>query len=84
MKQQARGIQYTLRGVPSEVDHALRKKATQRNLSLNQIILEELTAVTTGSRKRADFRDVTGQWTPDPAFDEIIASQRRIDPKKWK
>jgi hypothetical protein len=53
-------------------------------VSLNQIIIEELTAVTTGARKRADFHDVTGRWTPDPAFDEIVASQRQIDPDKWK
>jgi hypothetical protein len=81
---QARDIQYTVRGIPQEVDRALRKKTAQRKLSLNQVVVEELTAVTTGVRKRADFRDITGQWTPDPAFDEIIASQRQIDPDKWK
>jgi hypothetical protein len=84
MKQQARYIQYTVRGIPREVDRALRRKAAQRKLSLNQVIVEELTAVTTGARKRADFHDIAGKWTPDPAFDEIIASQRQIDPDKWK
>jgi len=84
MKPQARDTQYTVRGVPQEVDRALRKKAAQRRSSLNQVIVEELTAVTTGVRKRADFRDVVGQWTPDPAFDEIVATQRQIDPDKWK
>ncbi len=77
-------MQYTVRGVPPEVDRALRKKAARRKLSLNQIIVEELTAVTTGLRKRADFNDVAGQWTPDPAFDEIIDAQRQIDSDKWK
>jgi len=43
-----------------------------------------LTAGTTGVRKRADFHDVAGQWTPDPAFDEVIASRRQIDPDQWK
>ena len=84
MKPQARKVQYTIRGVPAEVDRALRGKAARRKLSLNQIIIEELTAVTTGLRKRADFHDIAGQWTPDPAFDEIIAHQRQIDPDKWK
>lgn len=84
MKEQAPDVQYTIRGVPPEVDRALRKKAARRKLSLNQMIIEELTAVTTGVRKRADFHDIAGQWTPDPAFDEIIASQRQIDPDKWK
>jgi hypothetical protein len=84
MKRQAREIQYTIRGIPQEVDRALRRKATQRKVSLNQIIVEELTAGTTGVRKRADFRDIAGQWTPDPAFDEIIATLRQIDPEKWQ
>ena len=76
MKRQAQRIQYTVRGIPQEVDRALRRKAAQRNPSLNQVIVEELTAGTIGERKRADFHDVAGQWTPDPAFDEIIAAQR--------
>lgn len=84
MKRQARGIQYTLRGVPTEVDRALRKKAAQRKQSLNQVILDELAAATTGARKRADFQDLVGRWVPDPAFDEILAGQRKIDPKRWK
>lgn len=84
MKPEARDIQYTVRGVPLEVDQALRRRAIQRKLSLNQVIVEELTAGTTGLRKRADFRDVVGRWTPDPAFDEIIAAQRQIDPDQWK
>ena len=84
MRRQALDVQYTVRGVPQEVDRALRRKAAKRNLSLNQIIVEELTAATTGVRKRADFHDVTGKWKPDPDFDEIIATQRQIDPDKWK
>jgi len=83
MRQQAPQIQYTVRGVPQEVDRALRRKAAKRKLSLNQIIVEELTAATTGVRKRADFHDVVGKWTADPEFDEIIAAQRQIDPDKW-
>jgi len=84
MKQQAHDIQYTVRGIPQEVDRALRRKAAYRKLSLNQVIVEELTAGTVGARKRADFHDVAGQWMPDPAFDEIISAQRQIDPDKWK
>lgn len=84
MKTQARDIQYTIRGIPPEVDRALRQKAAQRKQSLNQVIVDELTEVTSGKRKRADFSDVLGMWTPDAAFDEIVASQRQIDPDKWK
>lgn len=84
MKSQADPIQYTVRGVPPEVDHVLRQKAAQRKQSLNQVILDELTVATVGHKQRADFSDLVGQWTPDPAFDEIVASQRQIDWDKWK
>jgi hypothetical protein len=83
MKQKPSSIQYTIRGIPKDVDLALRKKAATRKQSLNQIILEELTTATIGKPLREDFSDLTGRWTPDPAFDEILASQRRIDPGKW-
>jgi hypothetical protein len=84
MKRQAREHQYTVRGIPPEVDRALRRKAAHRNQSLNQVIVDELIAATTGSRRRADFTDLVGQWTPDASFDEILTAQRQIDPDKWK
>jgi hypothetical protein len=84
MKKQARDLQYTIRGIPPEVDRVLRRKAAHRKQSLNQLIVDELTAATTDVRKRENFHDVAGQWTPDSAFDEILATQRQIDPDKWK
>jgi len=83
MKEQA-NIQYTIRGVPAEVDRALRQRAAHRKQSLNQLLVEELTAATLGEKPRADFTDLVGRWTPDSAFDEILASQRQIDWDKWK
>jgi hypothetical protein len=84
MKKPAKDIQYTIRGIPPEVDSVLRRKAAKRHQSLNQVIVDELTAATAGLRKREDFRDVVGQWTPDPAFDEVLATQRQIDLDKWR
>ena len=84
MKRQAESMRYTVRGIPSEVDRVLRQKASQRKQSLNQVILDELTVATIGGRRRADFSDLVGRWTPDPAFDEILAAQRQIDQDKWK
>ncbi len=84
MKEHAESIQYTIRGVPPEVDRKLRQKAARRKQSLNQVILEELVRATEGQTKKASFADLVGTWTPDPEFDEIIASQRRIDWEKWK
>jgi hypothetical protein len=83
MSKQAQ-IQYTIRGVPREVDRVLRRKAAQRKQSLNQVILDELTKTAIGSLQRADFSGLVGRWIPDPGFDEIMAAQRRIDRDKWK
>ena len=77
-------MQYTIRGVPAEVDRVLRQKATKRKQSLNQVILDELALATVGPAKKETFTDLVGEWTPDPGFDEIIAAQRRIDRQKWK
>ena len=77
-------VQYTIRGVPKEVDRILRTKAAQLKISLNQLVVNELTHATIGRPRKADFSALVGQWTPDPEFDEIIASQRQIDWDKWK
>ena len=66
------------------MDRVLRQRARQRGESLNQVLVDELTVATIGHPKRADVTDLVGKWTPDAAFDEILASQRRIDPDKWK
>ena len=84
MGQQAKSVQYTIRGIPREVDRALRQKAARKKQSLNQVILDELTMATTGKKKYADFSDLVGGWVPDPGFDETIRSQRQIDWDKWK
>jgi plasmid stability protein len=81
MKTQA---SYTIRGVPPEVDRALRKKAAQQKRSLNQIVVDELTRATVGRTKKSDFSNLVGKWTADPGFDETIAAQRQIDLDKWK
>lgn len=77
-------IHYTIRGVPPEVDRALRLKAAQQRQSLNRVVLDELTRALIGRPVKADFSDLVGKWTPDPGFDETVASQRQIDPEKWR
>ena len=84
MKQQAGSVQYTIRGVPREVDRALRQKAARRRQSLNQVILDELTQASIGRLRRADFSDLTGRWIPDSGFDDTLAAQREIDWDQWK
>jgi hypothetical protein len=84
MRKQASKVQYTIRGVPREVDIALRRKAAKRKVSLNRMIVDELSEAAKGARIRADFSDLVGKWTPDAAFDEILAAGRQIDRDKWK
>ena len=83
-KQSAAGIQYSIRRVPREVDRMLRQKAAQSKRSLNQVILDELTMATLGRKQKADFSDLVGRWTDDPAFDGILAAQRQIDRDQWR
>jgi plasmid stability protein len=84
MRKQAGMVQYTVRGVPREVDVVLRRRAAQHKVSLNQTIVEELSEAAIGARRRADFSDLVGKWTPDAAFDEVLAAGRQIDRDKWK
>lgn len=85
MKRQAhKPVQYTIRGVPREVDRLLRRKAARLKESLNQVIVDELTTAALSRKQKADFSDLVGRWSPDPVFDEILAAQRKVDWDKWK
>ena len=77
-------IRHLVQSPPAEVDHALRVKAAQRKQSLNRVVLDELTRALVGKPVRTDFSDLVGKWVPDPGFDKVIASQRKIDAGKWK
>jgi hypothetical protein len=46
-------------------------------------MVEELTRAAGSERPKADFSDLVGRWSPDPAFDEILAAERQIDLPKW-
>ena len=70
--------------MPREVDIALRRKAAERKVSLNQLIVEVLSETAVGGCVRADFSDLVCKWTPDPGFDAILAACRQIDSDKWK
>jgi len=77
-------IQYTIRGVPEEVDRVLRERAASKHISLNQLIVDELTELTVGGRKFADFSDLVGIWGPDAELDAELESQRQIEPEMWE
>jgi len=79
-------MQYTIRGVPREVDKALRRKAKQRGISLNRLLVEELSAAGGGGKPQRlrSLADLGGVWQDDPEFDRILREQRQIDRALWK
>ena len=83
MSKPAVPIQYTIRGVPPEVDRLIRRKATRTKKSINQVVLDELVRATVGRVRKAGFSDLVGRWVPDPGFDEMIGAQRQVDWNNW-
>ena len=83
MSNRSSAIQYTIRGIPPDVDRLLRQKAAAARQSVNQVVIGELARATAGTVKKSDFTQFVGSWEADPAFDEALASQRTIDPAKW-
>ena len=80
--------QYTIRGVPPEVDHVLRETAEITGMSLNETALNILSEATlkagTRSVKYRDLSPLAGKWQEDPEFDEALAAQRVVDPRDWQ
>ena len=79
-------VQYTIRGIPRELDRELRQKAHQRKISLNQLLVDELTRAMGAApvRKRRSLSHVAGRWKDDPEFDRAMHEQRKIDWSLWK
>lgn len=82
-----KSVQYTIRSVPADVDRALRKQAARENTSLNQVVLDVLrrTAAPNGNGPvYHDLDDCIGTWQEDPAVDEALAAQDRVDRALWR
>jgi plasmid stability protein len=87
MGRSQRDKQYTIRGVPSRVDQALRRRAKREGKSLNQVTVEALTLAAGLAEERATYHDLdhlAGTWVADPEFEEALNAQDRIDPEKWQ
>ena len=75
-------VQYTLRNVPPELDAALRERARRESRSLNEVALEALRRDVglLGERPRKrDLSSFAGTWVEDPAVDDALADQRRVN-----
>ena len=77
-------MQYTIRGIPVEVDFALRRRAKALGVSINRLIVDELVKATVGRRKLGDFSEFVGTWQPDEAYDAAVAEQRRVYESDWE
>jgi hypothetical protein len=79
-------IRYTLRGVPPKVDNALRRKARQEGVSLNQMAIEAIArGLGFGGRELVyhDLDDLAGTRIEDPAFDNAMREMDRVDTDRW-
>ena len=80
-------IQYTLRGVPPQLDRVLKKRAKQSGKSFNKMVIETLNLQAFGSSKVPEanvFNELFGANTLDKDFDDAIKDQSRIDEKLWQ
>jgi hypothetical protein len=80
-------MQYTIRKIPPAVDRALRRQAKLEGRSLNEVAVEALARATGAVGepvKHRTLRDLAGTWVPDPAIDEALADQDRVDEDLWK
>lgn len=80
----------TLRNVPPDVAKVVRRRASERNLSLNKAVIE-LVALGGGLTKPAterhsDLDDLFGKWTKREAdaFDQEVRGLRRVDAELWR
>jgi hypothetical protein len=75
-------MQYTLRGIPTILDVALRARARATGKSLNEAVIEALVdgaGMTAAPRKRRSFEDIAGTWKADKAFESAIAAQDQAE-----
>lgn len=80
-------MQYTIRGIPSAVDTALRQRARAGGKSLNEAAVDALTegAGMTGTpRKRRDLGKIADSWKSDKAVESALADQDLVDEDLWR
>ena len=81
-------IQYTIRGIPTTVDIALRKQARRSGKSFNATVVEALEQATfvnvAGDKSQDFFEKFNGSNTLDDKFYEALEIQSQIDEELWK
>ena len=80
-------MQYTIRGIPADVDRALRMRARRSGKSLNEATVDALTegsGVAGRPRRRRELGDIAGTWKADKAVEAALADQDRVDEDLWR
>lgn len=80
-------MQYTIRGIPTPVDEAIRRRARLEQKSLNEVAIEALAeGLGLGAEPvvRRDLGDIAGTWRKDPAVESALAAQDQVDEGLWK
>jgi plasmid stability protein len=80
-----KGRQLTVRNVPVEAVEGLRRRARREGKSLNAVLVDALTRDVIGpERVHGDLDALAGAWRRDPAFEEALAAQDRVDEAMWR
>jgi hypothetical protein len=80
-------MQYTLRNIPKQLDTEVRRRAHEERKSMNRALLEALArgvGLRGEAQRQRDLGDIAGTWKKDPAFDQAIAEQDKVDEALWK
>ncbi len=80
-------MQYSVRGIPPEVDRALRARAKEQGASLNEVTLEALEegiGLGRGHFARRDLTGIAGTWRREAAVEQALAAQDEVDEALWK
>lgn len=79
-------MQYTVRNIPTEVDHGLRQRAEAEHKSLNTLLVEALASYAGVSAPTRVLRDLPAIFDGEPLEPEVLQAleeQRQIDPEMW-
>lgn len=80
----------TLRNIRPELARVIRRRATQKGISINQAVISLLEESLAIQQKRSvcthhDLDELAGAWSKKDAaaFDKSLADQRRIESEIW-
>lgn len=85
--------QMTIRGIPAEVQKAVKREAERKGLSLNRAFISVLERAVDGkSREKKkkvlhhDLDHLAGLWSREEsaAFEKNLRAQRKVDEELWK